>query len=61
MSPKVDFLFMKICGMCKFINLYIFEHSQKWTPVLFQNDVVLYFELYWKQENVTDINFLVLH
>ena len=31
------------------------EHSQKLTPDLFQNDV-LYFESYWKRENVTDIN-----
>ena len=33
------------------------EHSQKLTPDLFQNDVVLYFESYWKRENVTDIIF----
>ena len=26
-------------------------------PYLFQNDVVLYFESYWKRENVADINF----
>ena len=32
------------------------EHSQKLTPHLFQN-VVLYFESYWKRENVADINF----
>ena len=32
------------------------EHSQKLTPDLFQNDVALYFESYWKRENVTDIN-----
>ena len=30
-------------------------------PFLFQNDVALYFEPYCKQENVTDIDFLVLH
>ena len=36
------------------------EHSQKLTPYyLLQNDAVLYFESYWKQENVAaDINFL---
>ena len=28
------------------------EHSQKLTPDLFKNDVVLYFESYWKRENV---------
>ena len=33
------------------------EHSQKLTPDLFKNDVVLYFESYWKRENVADINF----
>ena len=32
------------------------EHSQKLTHDLFQN-VVLYFESYWKQENVAGINF----
>ena len=37
--------------------LQIKKHSQKLTPYLFQNDVVLYFEFYWKQENVADINF----
>ena len=30
-------------------------------PVLFHNDVALYFELYWKQENAADINFLARH
>ena len=31
-------------------------------PVLCQNDVVaLYFEPYWKKENVADMNCLVLH
>ena len=38
--------------------LQIKEHSQKVTPYLFQNDVVLYFESYWKQENAADIIFL---
>ena len=33
------------------------EHSQKLNPDLFQNVVVLYFDTYWKQENVADINF----
>ena len=33
-------------------------YSQKLTPYLFQNDVVLYFESYWKSENVADIIFL---
>ena len=33
------------------------EHSQKLTPDLFKNDVVLYFESYWKREIVADINF----
>ena len=33
------------------------EHSQNLTPYLFQNYVVLYFESYWKQENVADNNF----
>ena len=33
------------------------EHSQKLTPDLFQTDVVLYFESYWKRENVADSNF----
>ena len=32
------------------------EHSQKLTHDLFQN-VVLYFESYWKRENVAGINF----
>ena len=32
------------------------EHCQKLTPYLFRNDV-LYFESYWKQKNVVDINF----
>ena len=33
------------------------EHSIKLTLYLLQNDVVLYFESYWKRENVVDINF----
>ena len=33
------------------------EHSQKLIPYLFKIDVVLYFESYWKQENVADNNF----
>ena len=33
------------------------ERSQKLTSDLFQNDVVLYFESYWKRENVADNNF----
>ena len=33
------------------------EHSQKLTPYLFQNDVALYFEPYWKRENAIDIKF----
>ena len=33
------------------------EHSQKLTSDLFQTDVVLYFESYWKRENVADNNF----
>ena len=37
--------------------LQINEHSKKLTHYLFQNDVVLYFESYWKQENATEINF----
>ena len=34
------------------------EDSQKLTPYLLQNDVALYFESYWKRENVADIIFL---
>ena len=34
------------------------EHSQKLTPYLLKNDVVFFFESYWKRENVADINFL---
>ena len=33
------------------------EHSQKLTPYLFRNDVPLCFESYWKQKNVTGMNF----
>ena len=33
------------------------ERSQKLTSDLFQTDVVLYFESYWKRENVADNNF----
>ena len=33
------------------------DYKWKLTPYLFQNDVVLYFESYWKRENVADINF----
>ena len=33
------------------------EHSQELTPYLFQNDVALYFEPFWKQNNAEDINF----
>ena len=32
-------------------------HTQKLNLYLFQNDVALHFELYWKRENVVDINF----
>ena len=35
----------------------IFEHSQNLTPYFFQNFVVLYFEPYWKRENMADITF----
>ena len=34
------------------------KHSQKLTPYLLQNDVVLYFESYWKRENLADITLL---
>ena len=37
--------------------LQIKEHSQKLTPYLLKNDVVFFFESYWKRENVADINF----
>ena len=33
------------------------EYSKKLTSYLLQNDVVLYFEFYWKRENMADINF----
>ena len=33
------------------------ENSRKLNLYLLQNDVVLYFESYWKRENVVDINF----
>ena len=33
------------------------EHVKKLTPYLLQNDDPLYFEFYWKRENVADINF----
>ena len=39
------------------VGLQMKEHSQKLTPYLFQNNFVLYFESYWKRENVTGINF----
>ena len=35
--------------------------QSKMNPYLFQNDVALHFELYWKQENTADIHFLVLN
>ena len=41
-----------VCNM-----LQIKEHGQKCTTYLFQNDVVSYFESYWKRENVADISF----
>ena len=48
--------------MNEIVNKFLLaEHSQKRAPVLFQKDVALYFELYWKQENAPDIIFLVLH
>ena len=43
------------------ILVVILEHSQTGTTYLFQNDVGFHFEPYWKQENVANINFLVLH
>ena len=43
------------------ISYILVSVSQKWTPYLFQNDAALHFQIYWKQENVADINFLVLH
>ena len=33
------------------------ELSKKVTPYSLQNDVTLYFESYWKPENVADISF----
>ena len=40
----------------------MYEHSRKCTPYLFQNDIALHSEPYWKQENgAADINVLVLH
>ena len=38
--------------------LQIKERTEKLTPYLLQNDVVLFFGSYWKRENVTNINFL---
>ena len=32
-------------------------HRQKLSPYLFQNDVALYFDPYWKIENAADIKF----
>ena len=37
--------------------LQIIDYSQKLTPYLFQKNVVLYFESYWKRENAADIKF----
>ena len=34
------------------------ENSQKLTPYLLPNDVLLYFESYWKRENLADITLL---
>ena len=32
--------------------LHMKDHSQRLTHYLLQNDVVLYFESYWKRQNV---------
>ena len=37
--------------------LQVKQHSKKLTTYLFQKDVALYFESYWKRENVADNNF----
>ena len=36
---------------------WLFKDSHKLNPYLFQNDVALHFELYWKHENEADIKF----
>ena len=46
--------------MWKWMGLFL-RSIVKNEPVLFQNDVALYFEPYWKQENVAVMKFLVLH
>ena len=44
-------------GWFYLVILSTFQHSQKLTPYLFQNDVALYFKPHWKQENTTNTNF----
>ena len=41
----------------KIIPKSISVAQSKINPCWFQNDATLYFEPYWKQENVADINF----
>ena len=41
----------------KIRNYFVNKHSEKLNPYLFQNDVALYFEVYWRQENAADISF----
>ena len=41
--------------------LQIKKHKQKLAAYLFQNDVALHFECYWKGENVADNNFWDFH
>ena len=41
---------------CSNSNDSVVEHGQWLTPLLFQNDVALYFEPNWKWENMADTN-----
>ena len=49
--------FVSLCLLSIFLVSFLKEHSHKLTPHLFQIDVVLYFEPYWKQQNVAGTSF----
>ena len=49
--------FVSLCLLSIFLLCFLKEHSHKLTPHLFQIDVALYFEPYWKQQNVAGTSF----
>ena len=57
-NVNLNYFWFEINLEYKFGHLSVVKNEHLF---LFQNDVALYFEPYWKQEKAADINVLVLH